>query len=80
MTPDQIKLARKCLHLSTSQLAHLLDTDAQTVRRMEMQPDRSTHRPAAARVQRLIRAYLAGYRPEDWPSKQHPHPADLGVD
>ena len=80
MTPDQIKLARKCLNLSTSQLAHVLETDAQTIRRMEMQPDRSTHRPLAARMQRLIKAYLAGYRPADWPSKQHPHRDDLGVD
>lgn len=38
---------------------------------MEMPPDASTFRKPAPRMVRLIRAYLDGYRPRDWP-KQKP--------
>jgi DNA-binding transcriptional regulator YiaG len=72
MTPTEIKEARHKLGLTASQLAVLLDTDAQTVRRMEQRPDASTFRTPAPRMVRLIRAYLTGYRPDDWPSPK-PH-------
>jgi DNA-binding XRE family transcriptional regulator len=67
MTPDQIKTARADLGLTQSQLAQLLDTDPQSVRRMEMASDAATHRKPAPRMARLIAAYLDGYRPPDWP-------------
>lgn len=67
MTPAEIKQARQSLALSTAQLAALLDTDAQTIRRMEQREDASTFRKPAPRMVRLIRAYLDGYRPNDWP-------------
>ena len=67
MTPEEIKDARKRLGLTGNQLAALLDTDGQTVRRMEMSPEASTFRSPAPRIVRLIKAYLAGYRPDDWP-------------
>lgn len=67
MTPDQIKTARAALGLTQSQLAALLDTDAQSVRRMELKPTASTFRRPAPRMVRLISAYLDGYRPPDWP-------------
>jgi DNA-binding XRE family transcriptional regulator len=67
MTPDEIRGARVLLGLSQSQLAELLETDAQTVRRMEMDQNRSTHRLPAPRMCRLIMAYVDGYRPNDWP-------------
>jgi DNA-binding XRE family transcriptional regulator len=67
MTPDEIRGARVLLGLSQSQLAELLETDAQTVRRMEMDQNRSTHRLPAPRMCRLIMAYVDGYRPDDWP-------------
>lgn len=67
MTPEQIKSAREQLGLSTSQLAAMLDTDKQTVHRMELPTSASTHRAPAHRMVRLIEAYLAGYRPADWP-------------
>jgi DNA-binding transcriptional regulator YiaG len=67
MYPDQIKEARHKLGLSASQLAVLLDTDAQTIRRMEQREDASTFRKPAPRMVRLIVAYLDGYRPKDWP-------------
>lgn len=68
MTHDEIKEARRQLRLSVRQLAVLLETDEQSIRRMEIPPDRSTARKPAPRMARLIRAYLAGYRPEDWPA------------
>jgi DNA-binding transcriptional regulator YiaG len=69
MTPTELKEARQSLGLSVSQLADLLETDAQSIRRMEMPHDRSTHRFPAPRMQRLIEAYLDGYRPDDWPQE-----------
>lgn len=67
MTPEQIKAARAALGLTQSQLAAMLDTDGQTVRRMEMPEGARTHRKPAVRMVRLLQAYLDGYRPPDWP-------------
>lgn len=67
MTPAELKQARHKLNLTTAQLAVLLDTDAQSIRRMEQSETANTFRTPAPRMVRLIRAYLAGYRPEDWP-------------
>ena len=67
MTPDDLREARRALGLTQAQLAAMLDTDMQSVRRMEMAPERSTARPPPPRVVRLLRAYLDGYRPGDWP-------------
>ena len=69
MTPTELKEARQSLGLSVSQLADLLETDAQSIRRMEMSHDLSTHRFPAPRMQRLIEAYLVGYRRDDWPQE-----------
>ena len=70
MTPEEIKEARQKLGLSQSQLGAVLDTDASTVRKMELAPESSTHRKPAPRMLRLIQAYLEGYRPDDWPLTQ----------
>ena len=67
MTPPELKKARRKLGLSVAQLAALLDTDPQTIRRMEQREDANTFRKAAPRMLRLLRAYLDGYRPADWP-------------
>lgn len=67
MTPAELKQARQSLGLTQSQLGLLLETDGQTIRRMEMPPDAATARQPAVRMVRLIRAYLDGYRPDDWP-------------
>ena len=72
MLPAQIKQARHTLGLSVADLALLLDTDGQTVRRMEQSDDASTFRRPAPRMVRLIEAYLLGYRPPDWPSTPQP--------
>ena len=67
MTPAEIKQARQSLGLSAIQLAALLDTDPQTIRRMEQSETASTFRKPAPRMVRLLRAYLDGSRPADWP-------------
>jgi len=67
MTPQEIKQARNMLGLSVSHFATMLETDPQTVRRMEMSPDKSTARKPAVRMCRLINAYIEDYRPKDWP-------------
>ena len=67
MTPAEIKQARQSLGLSVAQLAALLDTDPQTIRRMEQSERANTFRKPAPRMVRLIHAYLAGHRPDDWP-------------
>ena len=68
MTPFEIKQARHTLGLSVADLARLLDTDAQTVRRMEQSESASTFRRPAPRMVRLVQAYIMGYRPPDWPA------------
>jgi len=61
------RAARRQLGLTQTQLARVLDTDPQSVRRIEMDPSRSTSRTPAPRMIRLMQAYLDGYRPSDWP-------------
>ena len=68
MTADEIKEARQKLGLSAPQLAALLDTDPQTIRRMEQSEAAKTFRRPSPRMVRLLRSYLDGYRPSDWPA------------
>lgn len=63
MTPAEIREARKTLGLNQSQLAALLGYGA-AARISEV--ERGERTPSDA-VTRLLRAYLDGYRPEDWP-------------
>jgi DNA-binding transcriptional regulator YiaG len=70
MTHTEIRAARIALGLEPDQLAKMLDVGTQTVTRMESTPDRSKHRRPAVRMVRLIRAYLDGHRPADWPTKE----------
>jgi len=64
MTPATFKQARQSLGLTQSQIAPLLGYGDKT-RISEL--ERGTREPGAA-VVLLLRAYLAGYRPDDWPS------------
>lgn len=63
MTPDEFKTARKSLGLDQSQAASMLGYGA-PARISEIE---SGKRNASESVARLLRAYLAGYRPDDWP-------------
>lgn len=65
-----VKSSRRKLKLTCRELGEMLDTDMQTARRLERDPEYySTARPLAPRMVRLIEAYLSGYRPPDWPKK-----------
>lgn len=68
MTPAQFKQARRELGLTQGQLAVILDTAPQTIRKWEMDETRSTARsvnPIAARVMQWM---LDGYRPPEFPN------------
>jgi transcriptional regulator with XRE-family HTH domain len=63
MGPEDVLRARLKLGLTQAQLAPLLGYgDAARVSELE----RGIRAPGAA-VARLLRAYLEGYRPPDWP-------------
>jgi transcriptional regulator with XRE-family HTH domain len=64
MTPEAFKEARLTLRLNQSQAAVLLGY-GNAVRISEIEAGR---RNPSASVVRLLRAYLAGYRPDDWPA------------
>ena len=67
MTPQDLKQARLKLGLTLSECAKLLGYDGnhanQQLRRME-----SGERDIRPAQERLIKAYLDGYRPDDWPA------------
>lgn len=67
MSPDDLKQARRTLGLSVADLAAMLGVAPSHLRRMEMQPGKEAHRPVRETTQRLVQAYLDGYRPPDWP-------------
>lgn len=70
MTPEEIREARQSLGLTARQMGAMLDiNDQATYRTYEAHEGASRHRKPAARVVRLLRAYLGGYRPDDWPVK-----------
>lgn len=64
MTPEEIRAARKTLGLDQSQMAAMLGYGAKA-RISEI--ERGVRQPSGSAV-RLIRAYLDGYRPTDWPT------------
>lgn len=63
MTPDEIRAARQQLGLTQAHLARVLGY-GDHMRVHEIETGKRT--PSDA-VVRLLRAYLAGYRPDDWP-------------
>lgn len=68
MTPDQLARARQRLGLTLGQMASMLGY--QGAQRRQMQYDLETGRRAIREPQRrLAEAYLAGYRPADWPTE-----------
>ena len=62
--PDDYRSARKILGLNQTQMAVALGYSAQS-RIAEI--ENGTSRADAGKI-KLLRAYLAGYRPEDWPA------------
>ena len=66
MTPDQLNRARKRLGLTLKQTALLLGYEGDQAKSQvhHLETGRREIRPAQ---RRLIEAYLAGYKPDDWP-------------
>lgn len=71
MTPAELREARLTLGLTQAQLASVMGYGA-TIRISEI--ERGV-RGVSEQTARLMRAYLNGYRPDDWPEKQKPPPA-----
>jgi DNA-binding XRE family transcriptional regulator len=66
MTPDGIRAARKSLGLTQAQMARALHFSRQaTVSNME-----TGKAPIKPQTAELVRAYLDGYRPADWPKEE----------
>jgi len=68
MTPQQFRAAQHKLDLSDPAFARMLGVSEIQIRRLKVE-DASlpSHRAVNGTVERLIRAYLDGYRPKDWP-------------
>jgi len=67
MTPDQLARARQRLGLTLAQLADLLGYEG-TGGRSQVHHLETGRRTIRGAQRRLIEAYLAGYRPDDWPT------------
>jgi len=68
MTPAELKAARRTLGLTAKQMAALMDMTVEGVYRVES----ATGRKPPVRYVKLLQAYLAGYRPDDWPQTKEP--------
>ncbi|MEL6979632.1 MAG: hypothetical protein AAGM38_13255 [Pseudomonadota bacterium] len=66
-TPEWMRAAKDELGLSASELGRMLEVGADGWRKWAMPEDKSQHRSPGVRVVALLKAYLAGYRPEGWP-------------
>jgi transcriptional regulator with XRE-family HTH domain len=66
MTPSEFKAARQSLGLSVHDMARVLGVSPTHVRRLEMDPSDNSHRPVTWTMERLVHAYLKGYRCPDW--------------
>ncbi len=66
MTPKQFAAARHRLGLTLEQMALMLGYEGEQARSQvhHLETGRRDIRPAQ---RRLVEAYLAGYRPKDWP-------------
>lgn len=69
MTPQQLARVRQRLGLTLEQMASMLGYIGE--QRRQMMYDLESGRRAIREPQRrLVEAYLAGYRPKDWPDTE----------
>ena len=66
MTPSQLRDARLLLGLSLDQMAGLLGYSGATRKHTQYALEHGIRTVRNAQA-RLVEAYLAGYRPDDWP-------------
>lgn len=69
MAPPEIRAARQQLGLTLSEMGRMLDVSRRDVSPYEAPEGAATHCKPPARVVRLLRAYLGGHRPDDWPTR-----------
>ncbi|GGD87894.1 hypothetical protein GCM10011390_03320 [Aureimonas endophytica] len=70
MDADEFRMAQQHLGLSDASMALMLGiSDPQHVRRLKAGPEAGYAREIKPWHVRLIRAYLEGYRPADWPQE-----------
>lgn len=69
MTPDQLAKSRKKLGLTLEQCAQMLGYEGENAKSQvhHLETGRREIRPAQ---RRLMEAYLAGWRPDDWPLEE----------
>lgn len=67
MTPEEIKEARLSLGLTVAQFGNMLDIADERTMRRHMSP--VNPKQPSPRMVRLVKAYMAGYRPDDWPQQ-----------
>jgi DNA-binding transcriptional regulator YiaG len=68
MTPAEFRAARQSLGLSVNQMAALLEVRPVHVRKMELDESLPSNRRVMPITEKLVRAYVDGYRPHNWPS------------
>ncbi len=68
MLPHEFKEARRKLGLTQAELGVLLDTAPSTIRKWEMPEHRSTARSVNPVAAQAMRWFLAGFRPDGWPT------------
>jgi DNA-binding transcriptional regulator YiaG len=61
MTKDDFRASRRALGLTQEALARLIGRTRRNIQQWE-----SGERPVDGAAARLVRAYLDGYRPDDW--------------
>ncbi len=66
MSPNEIRAARAALGLSLDKMAAMLGYDG-AYRKDQMHKLEIGARDLRPVQERLLRAYLSGYRPDDWP-------------
>lgn len=66
MTKEQMIRARMKFGLTLDQMAHMLGYDGEHARKVLCDIESGRRRIRDAQ-RRLLEAYLAGYRPKDWP-------------
>lgn len=70
MDPAEFKNARQRLDLTQRELAHILATAPQTIRKWEAEPDTaSTARAPNPVACQALRWMLGGFRPPEWPDR-----------
>ncbi|KAB0675605.1 hypothetical protein [Aureimonas leprariae] len=71
MSFAEFKRAQEAVGLTDAQLAQMLGfEDPQHLRRLKTSPDKAHHKRVMPYTARLMRAYVDGYRPSDWPSSE----------